>query len=131
MKKLELVAIAVGIAVVALVVFLSKGSTDDIVIKDDCESITGGSFIVNFDTDGGNEIESKSVCIACAPSSYEKLPVPEKEGYTFDGWYYDKEYTKAVEGETMLGVTANPKLEGDECIVGYNDVTIYAKYIKE
>ncbi len=35
-------------------------------------------------------------------STLSDLRVPEKDGYTFDGWFYDAEYTKAVSSTDKL-----------------------------
>lgn len=36
------------------------------------------------------------VGIACSPDSYRELPIPVRDGYIFDGWYYDKDFTKKL-----------------------------------
>ena len=65
---------------------------------------------------------------------YEDLPVPEKEGYSFAGWYYDSELTNKVEGDVT--VTEDMKLYSHwisqtintedhfAYIIGYPDGTI-------
>ena len=37
-----------------------------------------------------------------AGSSLYDVPVPEREGYTFEGWYYDSEMTKPVSEDDVL-----------------------------
>lgn len=46
-----------------------------------------------------------------------KLPVPEKLGYIFLGWFFDKDYLKPYEDSTL--------------ILGMSDVILYAKWQKE
>ena len=50
--------------------------------------VTGGTFAVRFDTDGGSEIEPTMV-----KHSHTVRPPsdPEKSGHTFTGWYLDDE----------------------------------------
>ena len=51
------------------------------------EQVTGGTFAVRFDTDGGSEIEPTTV-----KHSRKVQPPsdPEKSGHTFTGWYLDE-----------------------------------------
>ena len=77
----------------------------------------GVNVTINFDTDGGTEIES----INTDGSSSINIPNnPEKEGFVFDGWYWD-------EGTFLRPFTANSLL--DEPISG--DLTVYAKWLPE
>ncbi len=75
----------------------------------------GGSgvlYTVVFETNGGGVIKS----IKTSRNKTIKEPnVPEKAGYTFDGWYKDKELTKKFDFETNI-IIAN--------------TTLYAKWIK-
>lgn len=51
--------------------------------------IRHGGFTVRFDTDGGSAVESQRVF----HSETVLLPEePYKEGYTFTGWYRDREH---------------------------------------
>lgn len=50
--------------------------------------VNHNGFTVNFDTNGGSQIES------CRLMHGDKIPdidPPTKEGYEFTGWYYDRE----------------------------------------
>lgn len=77
----------------------------------------GVNITIHFDTDGGTEIES----ITTDGASAINIPNnPEKEGFVFDGWYWD-------EGTFLRPFTANSLL--DEPISG--DLTIYAKWLPE
>ena len=89
----------------------------------ECHSITGGSFTVNFVAD--ESIDSKSVCIACPPDSYDELPTIDG----LEGWYYDSDFTNKVEGTTTLDITPTPIYDANDkdCVTGYEDITLYAK----
>ena len=47
-------------------------------------------YTVTFDTDGGTEIAAQSV--QAGDTAYRPAD-PAKDGYTFAGWYTDKEYS--------------------------------------
>ncbi len=101
--------------------------------KDDdekCQSITGGSFSLIFDVENGTTIDNINVCIACSPESYDDIPTPTKEKYVFEGWYYDKELSRKVEANNTKDIQPIPKKEND-CIIGYEDITLYAKFEEE
>lgn len=133
----------IGAAVIIIgslsVLFLTKNKGQKIeppksskkipVKKEKCTSITGGSFNLIFNTDSEQSIDNMSICIACAPTAYQDLPTPIKEGYEFIGWYYDSELTNKVETTNTIDIKPVPKKD-EECIVGYEDITLYAKYIK-
>lgn len=75
--------------------------------------ITNEQYTLTFDSCGGSAVASQVYY------SYEYLSEPEdptREGYLFDGWYWDEAYTKefVFEGNTMIT----------------QDVTIYAKWIE-
>ena len=53
--------------------------------------------IVNYDTNGGNNISRNVICTTCV-SKKIVLPTPTRDGYTFDGWYADSNFTKKVTG---------------------------------
>ncbi len=64
-------------------------------------------YTIKFETDGGNTIEAEKT-----NGKITEPETPEKEGYTFDGWYTDKELTK--------------KFDFDKAVSG--NVTLYAKW---
>ena len=99
-------------------------------ISKQCKPFTGGSYTLKFDTDGGTEIEDMNVCIACSPDSYKDIPIPEKEGYTFEGWYTDKEFTNLVSITNIRDFKPVPKYNKDKCMIGYEDITIHARWSK-
>ena len=48
------------------------------------------TYTVHFETDGGTAVGDMTVSVI------ERSPSTEKEGYTFDGWYADKNFTEKV-----------------------------------
>ena len=105
-----------------------RESLDTDKIKKQCTPFTGGSYTLKFDTDGGDEIEDMNICIACSPDSYKDIPIPEKEGFTFDGWYSDKKLTKKIDFTNTKDIKAVPKYDKDKCMTGYKDITLYANW---
>lgn len=67
------------------------------------------SYTVTFDTNGGSSVESQTVR---ANTAAEEPNAPEREGYTFDGWYRDESLTEAFDFAT--NITGN--------------ITLYAKW---
>ena len=51
-------------------------------------AVSHAGFTVTFNTDGGSQIENQKVMYG-QPVEVEENPV--KEGYTFTGWYTDKD----------------------------------------
>lgn len=70
------------------------------------------SYTVTFDTQGGSKIDSIKVK---RNSVVDEPEAPTKDGYTFEGWYTDKECTEAYDFDTK--VTKN--------------ITLYAKWTEE
>ena len=67
------------------------------------------AYTVSFDTDGADKIESQSV----KEGNTAKEPTsPEKEGYTFDSWYSDKNLTDKFDFTAKIT----------------KDITLYAKW---
>ena len=115
-----IVGILLLIGFVHYIIYLNRGKN--------CEPFVGGGYTLKFNTDGGNKLENMSVCIACSPDSYSELPTPTKLDKAFDGWYYDKDLKKAVKAETTLKIEPVKKLDKRGCHVGYEDITLYAKW---
>ena len=107
-----------------------RESLDTDKISKQCKPFTGGSYTLKFDTDGGTEIEDMNVCIACSPDNYKDIPIPEKEGYTFEGWYTDKEFTNMVSITNIRDFEPVPKYDKNKCKIGYQDITIHARWSK-
>ena len=99
--------------------------------KEECNSIDGGSFNLIFNTNGGKEISSMNICIVCSPDSYKSIPTPVRDGYNFDGWYYDKELTKKIEFTSTKDFEVIPEYDNNKCIIGYKDIEIFAKWIEK
>jgi len=92
----------------------TQAQWDKIVIDDGNNCLKNADFYtavtVNFDVQGiGTAPQSVLLANGAAIGS---LPVIEAEGYTFDGWYYDKEYTQAVTEKDWFS----------------EDTTLYAKW---
>lgn len=135
MKKIIISIIVFAIATLSGTLYLKtqKEKDNDMnkekIIKKKCIPITGGSYHLLLYKNLEEEPESMHVGIACSPSSYLDLPIPEKEGYSFDGWYYDKEYKEKVEVKNTREIKPVPE-RVDDCIVGYQDISLYAKWTK-
>lgn len=116
------IIITTGVLIVKLNI---KKETPEI---EECHSITGGGYNITFNTNSEISVNDIHVCIACPPDSYDKLPIIEKDGYIFDGWYYDLELTKKVEVTTTLDITPQPIYQKENCITGYKNITLHAKW---
>ncbi|MDD6272962.1 MAG: InlB B-repeat-containing protein, partial [bacterium] len=62
-----------------------------------CNYETGATLIAEYDTKGGNKLES-TVQLG---DPNKKLSIPTRDGYEFIGWYYDENYTLKVSGDTI------------------------------
>ena len=127
MKK---VYIIVGIIIIVIVISFLIGKKIIDKKYEECNFFTGGSFNLIFNVNGGEEIPIMSICIACSPDSYEELPVPIRKGYSFDGWYYDKDLTKKIDFTNTIDFSPIPEYDKHKCHVGYKDIEIYAKWNK-
>lgn len=80
-----------------------------------------------YNTNGGNEIKSYYV------SSYYDMdfsfPVPVKEGYTFDGWYYDSSFKKKMIAIKPWEVEYTPVYDEKGCTATATTI-LYAKWVK-
>lgn len=84
------------------------------------------TYDIKFNTYGGTKINNIPFCTTC--SSDELLPKPTRNGYTFDGWYYDSKFERKVDGLYVRNVVTTEKRDTGNCLVGYNDVQLYAKW---
>ncbi|MCC8015567.1 MAG: InlB B-repeat-containing protein, partial [Eubacterium sp.] len=64
---------------------------------------------VSFDSCGGSEVSAQSLT---AGDIADVSEIPEKDGYSFEGWYIDSYYNYPYEGEKIFG-----------------SITLYAKWI--
>jgi len=86
----------------------------DTTLKAHFEKKEAVKVTITFDTDGGKEVKS----IKAAKGETIRLPKPEKEGYSFLGWYTEKD------GGILLGIP------GSE-MKAAKDMTAYALWEKE
>ncbi len=121
MKKVLYIIIPVVLLIVIGIILINKH-------KESCVPFSGGSFKIVFVTNSDDNIGDMRVCIACSPDSYDKLPEPTKEGYKFEGWYYDKSFTKKVSGSSSLDVEPIQDKDVFGCMKGYKDIYLYAKW---
>lgn len=91
---------------------------------DGCNYMSVMHYVVRYDVDGGEEITEDAFY---DPTKYE-FPTPKKEGYTFEGWYKDKDFESKVEDVEDI----NFVLEEDEDTCTRDHVaTLYAKWKKD
>ena len=79
------------------------------------------NYIVSFNTNGGTEIQSKSVEYG---SSISRPIDPEKENYDFAGWYTDSGYSKIFDFSTNIisNLTLHAKWELKKYDISFNTV---------
>ena len=69
------------------------------------EDSSGGgthySYTLRYDTNGGEAIQSESKSLSWT-KKYEDLPIPERDGYTFEGGYLDSGLTDLVEEDVKV-----------------------------
>ncbi len=76
---------------------------------------------VVFETNSDNSLEEMSYCENCDNTIVE-LPIPQKEGYVFDGWYADEELSQKVD------VTSN---KINDAVWKNEETILYAKWKNE
>ena len=59
------------------------------------------SYTLRYDTNGGEKLSSESKTSKWT-KDYEDLPIPTREGYRFDGWYYDSKLKNEVTGDMKV-----------------------------
>ena len=88
--------------------------------------------IVTFNTNGGSKIEKATVNIL--DKKVHKIPESKKDGYVFDGWYYDSALTKKVETSYLEELKYTPKYDKYGCPTDTGceeNIDIYAKWTKD
>lgn len=65
-------------------------------------------------------------CVECDTNT--SIEIPTRDGYIFEGWFYDKAFSKQLTGNSSNRVEVNPKRDSQYCVSGYNDVYLYAKW---
>lgn len=110
------------------------------------ERISGGgnggssaaSYIITFDVDGDTGVVAPLTRAKNSTLKVNTLKVPHKDGYAFDGWYYDEDLTEKVTEDfkvtkdiTLYGTWKKSESAGslndaehDAYIVGYPDGTV-------
>lgn len=96
-------------------------------VEPECTPLYGSSAKIYYNTNGGNVIESSSVCKTCGIREFPALPVPTKSDASFAGWYYDEKLTNKVEAKTIDEVKTNPIYDSKGCYIR-SEVTLYAKW---
>ncbi|MCI7159156.1 MAG: S-layer homology domain-containing protein [Flintibacter sp.] len=69
-------------------------------------------YTLHYVTNGGNHLSSETKSSSWT-KDYEDLPTPVRDGYTFEGWYWDLRLTEPVTGDVKVDKTT---------------VTLYAKW---
>lgn len=77
--------------------------------KDKSGSGSGGSsrddsYTLRYDTNGGEKLSSESKSSKWT-KDYEDLPIPTREGYRFDGWYYDSKLKNEVTDDVKVNTS--------------------------
>lgn len=89
---------------------------------DKCKDIeVNKTYKINYITNGGNDLE-----VETKDSQNVNLQTPNKDGYVFEGWYYDEALSSKATSPLVLKENKND----DGCVTGYSDITLYAKWIK-
>lgn len=73
---------------------------------------TTNNYTLHYVTNGGNHLSPETKSYKWT-KDYEDLPTPVRDGYTFEGWYWDQRLTKPVTGDVDVNKTT---------------VTLYAKW---
>lgn len=88
---------------------------DGTILEKEFEIINLVPYNLNLELDGGN-IDDPELWTTYISGKVTTLPIPEKEGYIFDGWYTDNEFTSDEVKKITGGVSG--------------DQTFYAKWIR-
>lgn len=62
------------------------------------------SYTLRYDTNGGKKLSSESKSSKWT-KDYEDLPIPTREGYRFDGWYYDSKLKNEVTDDVKVNTS--------------------------
>ncbi len=100
-KKSAIIIIAAAIAVLAII-----GTIVGVVVSSNKKN---ENVTITFVTNGGNEIAPRTVKKG---DEMGELPISYKDGFAFNGWYYDNEYGKIVAKKDCVN----------------EDVTVYARF---
>lgn len=86
-------------------------------------------YKVIYNTNGGVGLESVTVCSSCELENVE-LPKSKRDGYAFDGWYYDANLIEKVDVNDITKLKYEQEYDENECIK-LTEVNLYAKWINE
>ena len=82
-------------------------------------------YTLHYVTNGGKHLSAETKSSAWT-KDYEDLPVPERDGYTFVGWYWDLRLTDPVRGDVKVDQTTvdlYAKWEKDGAWIDSSDVS--------
>lgn len=80
--------------------------------KDSSDPGTRDDYTLHYVTNGGKHLSSETKSSSWT-KDYEDLPTPVRDGYSFEGWYWDLRLTEPVTGDVKVDKTT---------------VTLYAKW---
>ena len=91
-----------------------------------CKDTIPTKFNISFDTNGGKAISGSTNKIEGANGGSDatvvmELPEVAKNGYQFEGWYYDKKFVEPVKDGKVKSYTLT---NAGGCVTGYADVTL-------
>lgn len=93
--------------------------------KEEFSKYIKGSYNITFDPNGGTVSEDSRVCYY--GTATEALPVPERTGFTFDGWYTAKDGGSKIDANTVSSLNVDCTLYAHWTANGYtvkwNDAT--------
>ena len=101
-------------------VTISSGTTGNLSFLANWQKNSSGGgishdYTLHYVTNGGEHLSDETKSSKWT-KDYEDLPTPEREGYTFAGWYWDLRLTEPVTGDVKVDKTT---------------VTLYAKWTGE
>ena len=96
MKRIYLIIslFVLGFILVGCDLFNKTETTSNEIVSE----TTNESFTIHFDSQGGSSI---SDLVFTSVSQITTIEFPSKVGYTFDGWYYDLNYTQPLTISTI------------------------------
>ena len=101
MKKSK---IAIFIAFLGIV-FVVSGVLGYLYSSNNANNGDSKTLLVQFDANGGKvETKEKKVVVG---NVYGELPAPEKKGYTFDGWFTEKDGGEKVDDKSIVTIEKN------------------------
>lgn len=86
-------------------------------------------YKVIYNTNGGVELESVMICSNCEVTNVE-LPKSIRDGYVFDGWYYDENLIEKVDINDVTKLNYVQEYDDNKCIK-LTEVNLYAKWVNE